>query len=298
MSTQATVTAMPALPESTAVADNASVASSAKASRPQDPITAQIERVVAELDGLKKLAKLVAKTTLPKPKKDPSAPKGETPTQLKAWNALVDTVLAEMRTVDPKATRALAMVKARERQDEDDPAGAAKREAARLKRQETAERKKAEKQGLLTALATGASIAEALAAAPAKERAKRAPMSEEAKKAAAEKRKATIAAKKAAAGGAGAPAVATPAAPVAPASAGISALKAKLALAKKPVVRAKETLPADVDAQPFELNGVKYWKTSVLDYLWAMDAEGNQGDYVGKLVAGAIDSLWPEPDSA
>lgn len=292
---------MSALPESTAVADNASVASSAKASRPQDPITAQIERVVAELDGLKKLAKLVAKTTLPKPKKDPSAPKGETPTQLKAWNALVDTVLAEMRIVDPKATRALAMVEARKRQDEADPEGAAKREAARLKRAETSERKKAEKQGLLTALATGASVAEALAAAPVKERAKRAPMSEEAKKAAAEKRKATIAAKKAAVGGAGAPAVATvatPAAPAAPASTGVSALKAKLALAKKPVVRSKETLPADVDAQPFELNGVQYWKTTVLDYMWTMDAEGNQGDYVGKLVAGAIDSLWPEPDSA
>lgn len=298
MSTQATVPAMPALPESTAVADSASVASSVKV-RALDPLTAQIERVVAELDGLKKLAKIVGKTVSVKPKKDPSAPKGETPTQLKAWNTLVDSVLVEMRTVDPKATRALAMAEARKRQDEADPEGAVKRETARLKRQEAAERKKAEKKSLLDALATGASVADALAAAPAKERAKRAPMTEEAKKAAAEKRKATIAAKKAAAAAlAPAPAATTAVAPAAAPSAAATALKAKIALAKKPVTRVKETLPADIDVDEFTLNGVKYWKTASPEYLWAMTASGEQGDYVGKLVNGAIDALWPEPESA
>jgi hypothetical protein len=284
---------VPTLPESTPVADNASVASSVKVSRPQDPLTAQIERVAAELEGLKKLAKLVGKTVVAKPKKDPSAPKGETPEQLKAWNALVDTVWAELKTVDPKATRSIAMAEARKRKDASDPEGAAKREAARLKRQETAARKKAEKEGLLTALAGGASVSDALAAAPPKERAKRAPMTDEAKAAAAAKRAATIAAKKAAGGGAGAPVVATTAA--APTT-NVSALKAKLAAKKATaVVPVQETLPAECDAQPFELNGVKYWKTSALDYLWKQLDDGDQGDYVGKLVGGTIDARWPEP---
>ncbi len=292
MSLHATV--VPALPESTPVADNASVASSVKVSRPQDPLTAQIERVAAELEGLKKLAKLVGKTVVAKPKKDPSAPKGETPEQLKAWNALVDTVWAELKTVDPKATRSIAMAEARKRKDAADPEGAAKREAARLKRQETAARKKAEKEGLLTALAGGASVSDALAAAPPKERAKRAPMTEEAKAAAAAKRAATIAAKKAAAvgGGAGAPVATTAAAP----TTNVSALKAKLAAKKAgAVVPVQETLPAECDAQPFELNGVKYWKTSALDYLWKQLDDGDQGDYVGKLVGGVVDKRWPEP---
>ncbi len=231
-----------------------------------------------------------------KPKKDPSAPKGETPEQLKAWNALVDTVWAELKLVDPKATRSVAMAEARKRKDAEDPEGAAKREAARLKRQETAARKKAEKEGLLSALAGGASVSDALAAAPPKERAKRAPMTEEAKAAAAAKRAATIAAKKAAAvgGGAGAPVATTAAAP-----SSAAALKAKLALAgKKQVVRKQEVLPEDVDALPFELNGVKYWKTTPLDYCWEMLEDGEQGEYVGKLVGGVIDTLWPEPTSA
>ncbi len=294
MSLQATV--VPTLPESTAVADNMSVASSVKVSRPQDPLTAQIERVAAELEGLKKLAKLVGKTVVAKPKKDPSAPKGETPEQLKAWNALVDTVLEELRTVDPKATRAAAMTEARKRKDAEDPEGAAKREAARLKRQETAARKKAEKEGLLTALAGGASVSDALAAAPPKERAKRAPMTEEAKAAAAAKRAATIAAKKAAAGGGGAGAPTTTAvAPPAPAA----ALKAKLAGIKRPapVVRKQEVLPENVEALPIEHLGVEYWKTTPGDYLWERFGD-DQGEYVGKLVGGVIDTLWPEPSNA
>jgi hypothetical protein len=288
---------VPTLPESTPVADSASVASSVKVSRPQDPLTAQILRVEAELDGLKKLAKLVGKTVVAKPKKDPSAPKGETPAQLKVWNTLVDSVLEELRTVDPKATRAQAMTEARKRQDATDPEGAAKREAARLKRQETAARKKAEKDGLLSALAGGASITEALAdAAPAKERAKRAPMSEEAKAKAAEKRKATIAAKKAVGGGAGAPAPA--ATTVAAPSASASALKAKLAAKKAApaVVRTRETLPEGVEAEEYEHIGVQYLKAA--DYLWELLEDGEQGEYVGKLVGGTIDTLWPEPTCA
>ena len=288
---------VPTLPESSPVADNASVASSVKVSRPQDPLTAQIERVAMELEGLKKLAKLVGKTVVAKPKKDPSAPKGETPAQLKVWNALVDSVLEELRTHDPKATRAQAMTEARKRQDASDPEGAAKREAARLKRQETASRKKAEKEGLLNALATGASVSDALAAAPAKERAKRAPMSEETKAAAAAKRAATIAAKKAAGGGAGEPVSAPAATTTAAPSSNVSALKKRLLDAKKPatVVPVQETLPAECDAQPFELNGIKYWKTSALDYLWEQKDDGDQGDFVGKLVGGVVDTRWPEP---
>jgi hypothetical protein len=289
---------MPSLPESSPVADNASVASSVKVSRPQDPLTAQIERVAVELESLKKLAKLVGKTIVAKPKKDPSAPKGETPAQLKVWNTLVDSVLEELRTVDPKATRAQAMTEARKRQDASDPEGAVKREAARLKRQETAARKKADKESLIDALASGVSITEALAESPAKERAKRAPMSEEAKANAAAKRAATIAAKKATVGGgAGAPislAATTTAAP----PSNVSALKAKLASKKSSVtavVPFHETLPAECDAQPFELNGIKYWKTSALDYLWEQKDDGDQGDFVGKLVGGVVDARWPEP---
>lgn len=288
---------MPTLPESTAVADNASVTSSMKVSRPQDPLTAQIERVAVELEGLKKLAKLVGKTIVAKPKKDPSAPKGETPAQLKVWNTLVDSVLEELRTVDPKATRAMAMTEARKRQDASDPEGAVKREAARLKRQETAARKKADKENLIDALASGASITEALAESPTKGRAKRAPMSEEAKANASAKRAATIAAKKVVAGGGvGAPIIPAAATTTAAPSSNVSALKAKLA-AKKPAatVPHQETLPAECDAQPFELNGVKYWKTSALDYLWEQKDDGDQGDFIGKLVGGAVDARWPEP---
>ncbi len=295
-------TVVPSLPESTPVSDSSSVASSVKVSHPKDPITAQIERVAAELEGLKKLAKIVSKTVAVKKPKDPNAPKGETPAQLKVWNELVDTVLTEMRTADPKATRAQAMIKARERQDAADPEGAVKREAARLKRQETAARKKAEKAGLLSALQTGASVTEALAAVPVKEKAKRAPMTEEAKKAAAAKRAATLAAKKAAAavpgGGAGAPAPAATTVAAPAASGAAAALKAKLALKKTAVVPVQETLPADSDALEFELAGVKYWKTSVMDYLWQRTDDGEQGDYVGKLINGVIDSRWPEPASA
>ncbi len=291
-----TASPVPTLPESSPIADSASVTSSVKVSRPQDPLTAQIERVAAELEGLKKLAKLVGKTVVAKPKKDPSAPKGETPAQLKVWNALVDSVLEELRTHDPKATRAQAMTEARKRQDAADPEGAAKREAARLKRQETAARKKAEKEGLLSALATGASVSDALAAAPVKERAKRAPMTEEAKAAAAAKRAATIAAKKAAAGGGAGGSVSAPAATTTAAPSNVSALKAKLAAKKSAVVvPVQEALPADCDAQPFEHAGVKYWKTSALDYLWEMKDDGDQGDYVGKLVGGVVDKRWPEP---
>lgn len=286
---------VPSLPESTPVADSASVASSVKVSRPQDPLTAQIERVAAELEGLKKLAKLVGKTVVAKPKKDPSAPKGETPPQLKSWNSLVDSTWTEMRSVDPKIPRSLAMAEARKRLDAADPEGAVKREAARLKRQEAAARKKAEKEGLLAALAGGASVSEALASAPTKERAKRAPMSEEAKAAAAAKRAATIAAKKAAAGGGAGGPVSAPAATTTAAPSNVSALKAKLAAKKSAVVPIQETLPADCDAQPFEHAGVKYWKTSALDYLWEMKDDGDQGDYVGKLIGGVVDKRWPEP---